>query len=387
MSESSKYSVVTSGKLLADFDPEQVRDSVAALFKIAPEKAELLLRREQIVKKQVDLNIARAYKKRLESIGLAVALREHRPASMETSAPQAPISGAAMSLAPMDIQREPALAPISDTDASASDRLDCPKCNAPQPVVNEQCQACGALLRSAPPGLAERPDGTSRHNAEPQVDIVHADEHGLMSKSLLAGAGAALLGALVWGFVANTFGYEYGFIAWGIGGLIGFTMVSTGSSGLPAGIAAALFALLAIFGGKYMAYSGFEAELAEIVSQSQEELQKLYIDEMVAVVGYKHVSDETSLREFMARHEYTEFENANAVSADEISSFRREIVPRLERYGTAQPSFEQWYQETFEQEFANISTFQLIKANFGFLDVIFLLLGLGTAFRLAYGEG
>lgn len=59
-----------------------------------------------------------------------------------------------------------------------------------------------------------------------------------------------MLGALLWAGIAYANGYEVGYVAWAIGGLVGGGMVLGGGRGVAhAGIAAAL-ALVDILGGK-----------------------------------------------------------------------------------------------------------------------------------------
>lgn len=382
MSDSTSYSVLSGGKLRPDFEPEQVRNSVAALFKIPLEKAELLLTRQQVIKKQVDLKTAQIYKQKLESIGLAVTLREHKPPTIETSA---------LSLTPVDDTPEAAAAPdvvtnTHDPEPSGSNSVRCPKCGRQQPAGTSECRGCGVFLQKVPHPVDDV--APTRLSDEPHTEDDSADSvtPRLVPVSLLAGAGAALAGALLWSFIANTFGYELGLVAWGIGGLVGFAFAATGSSGSSAGTAAAILALVAILGGKYLLYSGVEDDISEAIASSQDEMKQLYIDEMVAAVAYKDVSDEHALRRFMVHHKYVEYDDPGDVSAEEIASFKEVDVPRLQSFGLAQPAYEQWYQETVGESLAGISTVGLIKADFGFMDAIFLLLGVATAFRLGYGR-
>jgi hypothetical protein len=51
-----------------------------------------------------------------------------------------------------------------------------------------------------------------------------------------------------------------------------------------------------------------------------------------------------------------------------------------------QPTYEEWYQSTIENNLKSISTFDLIIETFGFIDAIFLFLGISTAARIGYGK-
>lgn len=64
----------------------------------------------------------------------------------------------------------------------------------------------------------------------------------------IGGTIAGIIGALIWGGIAYSSGYEIGWIAWGIGGLVGFgVLVGVGEeAGLVSGIMALVFANLSI---------------------------------------------------------------------------------------------------------------------------------------------
>jgi len=66
----------------------------------------------------------------------------------------------------------------------------------------------------------------------------------------------ALAGALVWGALTYFLKIEVGYVAWGIGGVVGFlAMVFSGGEGSPAlGVAAAAIALLGVAAGKIFAF-------------------------------------------------------------------------------------------------------------------------------------
>jgi signal peptidase I len=72
----------------------------------------------------------------------------------------------------------------------------------------------------------------------------------------LAGLGAALAGAIGWGLIAKWTGHEYGFIAWGVGVLVGVCvqLVGRGKALVLQGIAV-VAAALGVLVGKYLAFA------------------------------------------------------------------------------------------------------------------------------------
>ncbi|MGD8886341.1 MAG: hypothetical protein PVF34_11995, partial [Gammaproteobacteria bacterium] len=194
-----------------------------------------------------------------------------------------------------------------------------------------------------------------------------------------------LFGAILWNIVGNVFDYELGIVAWAIGGAVGYAVAITGSSGDKAAMTCAALALLAIIGGKYMLYSSFKDDISQLIADNIEEVRSVYDMQMIAVDAFENVTDEESLRHFMVDYEYTESYSTDNITDEEIGTFKAEIEPLLTTYRSQKPSFDEWVKASFEDQIGEISTFELIKENFGFLDVLFLFLGVGTAYRLGRG--
>lgn len=73
-----------------------------------------------------------------------------------------------------------------------------------------------------------------------------------MLGGLIGGALGGLIGAAVWAGIAYTTGYEIGWIAWGVGVLVGFGVTRGGKGrGVPAGVLAVGITILSILAGKY----------------------------------------------------------------------------------------------------------------------------------------
>lgn len=72
--------------------------------------------------------------------------------------------------------------------------------------------------------------------------------------AIVGGATAGTVGALVWAGIAYFTGYELGWIAWAVGGLVGFGVLlgSAGERSNTAGILAVVVAVISLLGAKYM---------------------------------------------------------------------------------------------------------------------------------------
>ena len=81
-------------------------------------------------------------------------------------------------------------------------------------------------------------------------------EHSRYLAAVVAGLGAALVGAIVWGLVAKWTGHEYGFIAWGVGVFVGVfvQLVGRGKTVVLQGIAV-VAAVFGVIVGKYLAFA------------------------------------------------------------------------------------------------------------------------------------
>jgi len=73
--------------------------------------------------------------------------------------------------------------------------------------------------------------------------------------AILGGSIGGLIGAAIWAIVTFYSGWEIGWIAWGIGGLVGVgvRLGTSGSGGINHGGTAAIIALVAVLGGKWAA--------------------------------------------------------------------------------------------------------------------------------------
>jgi hypothetical protein len=102
----------------------------------------------------------------------------------------------------------------------------------------------------------------------------------LLVPAVLAGVVAAILGAVVWGLIVKWTDYEVGFVAWGIGFLVGIAVVAAtrGARGLVFQFVAVACALLGILLGKYLSFAWVLQEVAEQETQGAIEIPVLSMD-------------------------------------------------------------------------------------------------------------
>ncbi len=210
--------------------------------------------------------------------------------------------------------------------------------------------------------------------------------------ALIGGLISAMLGAVAWGLLTWATQWEIGYLAWAIGGIVGFGVARLGGRGPTMAVMAALLAALSIFGGKMLAIrimAGKELEAQQDAGELREAYEELRSD---AEDFTKLASDnEHEHREFMTTHGYTKARKAQAVREDELVRFREETVPSLKRFAQENPDFETWRQEHSNLLARVLNNPRLLAngvfADLGIIDGLFMLFGIGTAFRVVAAAG
>lgn len=378
MTEPASYSVVLSGNLKSGFDAEQVVDAFARLFKLPPEKASRIIGSEFVIKRDVGLPVAKIYQQKLANIGIEVVLQ-----------PQ----GDAGELALMPIEAVKS-GDADNADAPlASNEMICPKCELRQPRA-EECSGCGVIVSKVPPPAeftvkveAEATQPAALSAARNPTAAVGGEVRSTSTNWVIAALVVAVLGALLWYAIGRMLEYEFGAVAWLIGGALGFAAASTGARGQTAATLCGLLVLLSIGAGKYMIVAHQQSELVEFLSATTEieglDMQALYREEMTDALEYtKLPGDDGSLRQFMIDREYSNHVAAAEIPAQEVAEFREYAAYRLEPIAASRPSFDEWRQHNISDTIREFSTLDLLVENLQWMDILFLIFGVGTAFQL-----
>jgi hypothetical protein len=128
----------------------------------------------------------------------------------------------------------------------------------PPQVTNEVvCSEFGGAWGSDPtrPAYAT-PEPATQVASIADAPAVREVESGMLPVALLAGAGAALVGGLVWSGVVIATGFDFGILAWVVGAAIGLVVVRVagGPIGTVGRIAAGLLAVAGVTVGKYVIF-------------------------------------------------------------------------------------------------------------------------------------
>ena len=419
-----KYIIITTGKTVAGFSADQVSANLSKLLKTSLDKAKHISTRRCKLKEGLSLEAAKNYHAKLSCIGVEVEIKRQKPkikpsnlslepmvsesvnATAGSEQASADIKASNLTLEPMnehqsadsngyarskDLAKEKTVSPIDHH---------CPKCGAPN-QTEEQCSECGVyinkvLARSDP---SNDQDVKPRKSAQKLTSGINAHEgqesdigvyNGLNSKAIAIGIAVAILGAWLWRFIALTFGFELGLVAWLVGGAIGFCVALSGTRGENVGIACAVLASLAILGGKYLVATGFQTQIAAVFSEEifADSLQYAYDEEVSLAERFISAKEQedAGIRTFMVDYGYSFADSSERVSDAEFSDFMTHSAPRLTEIAETGMSFTDW-QASMVDVTESYSSWDIYTSSFGWLDALFLFLGVGTAYRLGKGQG
>jgi hypothetical protein len=164
-----------------------------------------------------------------------------------------------------------------------------------------------------------------------------------------------------------------------------------GARGPQTAMVCALLAILAIVGGKYMATVSFISEASAAISTNGEingmDFKSIYKETLAEAVQFSTtVTDDASLRNFIVQRGYSDSKDAALVTDEEIALFKQYEQPRLEKMMDSPQSYEEWKNDNLANKIENLSPFDIILDGLGLLDVLFLFLGVGTAYRMGMGN-
>ncbi len=211
-------------------------------------------------------------------------------------------------------------------------------------------------------------------------------------RAFLGAAGGAVIGAVIWGVLAAVTKVEIGYVAWAVGGLVGFGASAFGGRGSACGVLCAILAVVSIFAGKMIAANVIVKKEMEKVTSSSGLLNKAAYDEARAdAEAFTRVKAESDHAAFMVERKFTDAESPQAVPAEELTSFRENAVPYLRWLAEEKPSYPAWQadrkQKLHEAMGASLSLTQVVLKSLGPVDILFGLLGIATAYRLGFGKG
>ena len=205
-------------------------------------------------------------------------------------------------------------------------------------------------------------------------------------KGIIAGVIAGILGALVWALVVVLTGMEIGYLAWGIGILVGIAVAWGTEGGQKNGIIAVVIVVLAILAGKYASVEimiSKEVKLANArIKQSMQEDDELLISWLADEIVFKIESNGGKV---------TWPKGVTADTADKKEDYPSEIWFSAKTAWAAMTDEEKAkFKSDVEaqikismDDFVNQVRGEGFLASFGVIDIIFFFLAISTAFKIA----
>jgi hypothetical protein len=211
--------------------------------------------------------------------------------------------------------------------------------------------------------------------------------------AIAGGAIAGTIGALVWAGIALFTGYELGWIAWGIGGLVGFGVLvgSAGEKSSASGVVAVVLAVLTLLGAKYVTVQmllGDDTQITEafvsglqddelVVSYLADDVAAQFADEGRPVNWPAGVdpSQATTRVEYPPDVWAVAQERWNGMSQTEREQFRTELADMVSANVTEA-------MDVIRGELTQVG----FMGSFGPLDLIFFGLAVVTAYKVAAGS-
>lgn len=210
----------------------------------------------------------------------------------------------------------------------------------------------------------------------------------MRATAIIAAAVAAVLGALTWAFISWKTGYEIGYVAWGIGLLVGLASATVGGRGTAMGVWCGALALASIFCGKALANElSTGTQLREF---AEEHYDRQHYDALVLdAESLDTLTDDESYRQFVFDREYVDREvvtTVEEVTQEDIDWFKEYNLPELQQIHDGSLPFETWQHDAVENFVARvqgtISKIESLKESLSFFDLLWAFLGVSTAFKI-----
>jgi hypothetical protein len=195
------------------------------------------------------------------------------------------------------------------------------------------------------------------------------------ARALMFAGIAALLGAAAWGLVSFYGNLEIGWLAWGIGAFVGFAAVKGGGHGTLVAFSASVLALLSIGTGKHLAFG-------MAVDQGVQLALEQHLTPAAHAKRVQDAADWVALGEQPTREQIRDYADGHGFDPTGPEGVADDEVALLRRFAADKPSLEQWRDQLREHAVASISFVDHLKEDFHPADILFVLLGIASAFGL-----
>ena len=186
-----------------------------------------------------------------------------------------------------------------------------------------------------------------------------------------------LLGMFLWYFLIKVKGYEIGYVAWGVGVVVGFGGRLPSPRGSHAlGIVCGVCALVAILGGQYFALLAImDKEMTKLLSQG-------YREQMQVAQTAVNAKTREEIVQFLADHHE---QQPSEITEKDITEFKEKELPKHQDFVNGKPSKEEYVNKMKSVTSAFIPKGAIFKESIGVLTLLWIFLGVGTAWKIGSG--
>jgi len=253
-----------------------------------------------------------------------------------------------------------------------------------------------------------------------------------------AGFGSAILGGMLWGAITKWTHFEFGMLAWAIGLLVGFSMmIFTDRRSVGLGVLASFFAVMGICSGKYFVAKwyiipmwqqevqdedsdfnqefekGFSEGIAKGIALSEKDISEFMIDsDYMFDVGCWYLDNQGVWDDYDVQYDgefagllpsynagwmepptkraevvKTEMKRVrNLVGNWSVEQKRTQILARHEEQTAEMQKVVEGFSDVAQEAMnTGFGTFIAFLATFSFFDILWFLMAIGSAYKLASG--
>ena len=203
-----------------------------------------------------------------------------------------------------------------------------------------------------------------------------------ISMGVIGAVVAGCIAMIAWFLVIKITHYQIGYAAWGVGILTGYgaRLLYKDTSHL-LGIVSGASALLAIIGGQFLATNLFLNEELDQLCETRYQDECSYAREAIKA------QNDQDIRTVLAKYESDKDKQISPeqITEKQIAEFRKDEQPDLKKFLAGTPSKTEYIRRIKAVIYKTIPTSAILKESLNLFTLLWIFLGVGSAFKIAAG--